>query len=152
MRNFSCLSAGDIIEIAYQRLTFRILIMEITPPGPAISCIDTDIEVDFAPPVGYVEPARKPIAAAPTMKDKFVIDTASVQDVDAKGSGSSTPVPGSSKDGAATPTSWEAFKGSGQSLGGKRIKGKGVKAKQIVPVTEGSRIIRTECVLIFLDI
>lgn len=140
MRNFSCLSAGDIIEIVYETLTFRVLIMEIHPPGPAISVIDTNLEVDFAPPVGYVEPERKPLAAAPTMKDKYVIDTASKQDVDARGSGSSTPVPG----GASTPSSWEAFKGSGNSLNGKRIKGKGVKAKQIVPVTEGSRIIRTE--------
>ncbi|KAM0792358.1 hypothetical protein ACM66B_005038 [Microbotryomycetes sp. NB124-2] len=142
LRNFSCLSAGDIIEIGYQSLTFRILIMEITPPGPAISVIDTDIEVDFAAPLGYVEPERKPAAAAPTMKDRYVIDTNSKQDVDARGSGSSTPVPGGSKDGSGAP--WEAFKGSGQSLSGKRIKGKGLKIKKIEQVEEGSRIMRTD--------
>ncbi|KAK4058800.1 ubiquitin fusion degradation protein [Microbotryomycetes sp. JL221] len=142
LRNFSCLSAGDIIEIGYQSLTFRILIMEITPPGPAISVIDTDIEVDFAAPLGYVEPERKPAQQAPTMKDRFVIDTNSKQDVDARGSGSSTPVPAGSKTGETG--SWEAFKGSGQSLSGKRIKGKGLKIKKIEQVEQGSRIIRTD--------
>jgi ubiquitin fusion degradation protein 1 len=123
--------------------------MEITPPGPAISVLDTDLEVDFAAPLGYVEPERKPREAAPTMKDKFVIDTSGVQDVDARGSGSNTPVPGggaSREGGLAADAAWEAFKGSGNSLSGKRIKGKGVKAKKIEAVDEGSRIIRTEYV------
>ncbi|KAK4053847.1 ubiquitin fusion degradation protein [Microbotryomycetes sp. JL201] len=142
LRHYSVLSAGDIIEISYESLTFRILIMEITPPGPAISVIDTDIEVDFAAPLGYVEPERKPVAAAPTMKDRYVIDTNSKQDVDARGSGTSTPVPGGSKEGGGPV--WEAFKGSGQSLSGKRIKGKGLKIKKIEQVEEGSRIMRTD--------
>lgn len=143
LRNFSVLSPGDIIEIGYQSLTFRLLIMEVTPPEAAISCIDTDLEVDFAPPLGYVEPEYKPREAAPTMKDKFVIDTAGTQDVDSRGSGTATPVPGG-KDGSAAQAAWEAFKGSGNSLSGKRIKGKGVKIKKIEAVDEGSRIIRTE--------
>ncbi|KAI5479594.1 ubiquitin fusion degradation protein 1 [Pseudohyphozyma bogoriensis] len=143
LRNFSCLSAGDIIEIGYHSLTFRLLIMEITPPGPAISVLDTDLEVDFATPLGYVEPDYKKLSQpAPTMKDKFVIDTKGMQDVDARGSGSNTPVPGGS--GTATPSGWEAFKGSGASLGGKRIKGKGVSVKKIEAVDAGSRIIRTD--------
>ncbi|KDE03356.1 hypothetical protein MVLG_06162 [Microbotryum lychnidis-dioicae p1A1 Lamole] len=149
LRHFSCLSAGDIIEIGYQSLTFRLLIMEITPPGPAISIIDTDVEVDFAAPVGYVEPEYVPrgAIAGPTMKDKYTIDTKGVQDVDARGSGSSTPA--SRGAGAAVGAdgavhSWEAFKGSGNSLSGKRIKGKGVKAKKIEAVDENSMIFRTD--------
>lgn len=122
--------------------------MEITPPGPAISVIDTDVEVDFAPPVGYIEPDYKKMARdaqAPTMKDKFVIDTSRKEDVDARGSGTNTPVPGSSKGtSAAANAAWEAFKGSGSSLGGKRVKGKGVSAKKIEGVDADSKIIRTE--------
>jgi len=122
--------------------------MEITPPGPAISCIDTDLEVDFAPPVGYVEPEYKPRGAdLPTMAQKLGIDTKGMQEVDGKGSGTSTPVGGKGK-GKETEEeaakSFEAFRGSGNSLGGKRVKGKGVKAKAIEGVDEGSRIIRTE--------
>ena len=140
------MTAGDIIEISYNGLNFRILIMETTPAGPGISCIDTDLEVDFAAPLGYVEPERKPMAPAPTMKDKFVIDTTRKQEVDSRGSGSNTPTPGGSstggtKDGAS---SWEAFKGSGVSVGGKRVKGKGIKAKKVEAVDADSRIIRTE--------
>lgn len=115
--------------------------MEITPAGPGISCIDTDLEVDFAAPLGYVEPERQPRAAAPTMKDKFVIDTTRKQDVDSKGSGTSTPLPGS---GEAALAAWEAFKGSGASLGGKRVKGKGIKSKKAEAVDPDSKIIRTE--------
>jgi ubiquitin fusion degradation protein 1 len=32
--------------------------MEATPGGGGINVLDTDLEVDFAPPVGYVEPER----------------------------------------------------------------------------------------------
>ncbi|GAA6055756.1 hypothetical protein JCM3770_006144 [Rhodotorula araucariae] len=150
--NYSCMSAGDIIEIPYHSLTFRLLIMEITPPGPAISVIDTDLEVDFAPPVGYVEPEyKKPSDLLPSMRDKFTIDTKGVQDVDARGSGTATPVAGAKGKGketgegdAAAAASWEAFKGTGNSLGGKRVKGKGVKAKAIEGIDENSRIIRTD--------
>lgn len=144
------MSAGDIVEIGYHSLTFRLLIMEITPPGPAISVLDTDLEVDFAPPVGYVEPEyKKPSESLPSMRDKFNVDTKGVQDVDARGSGTATPVSVGSKGKGketdeAPAASWEAFKGTGNSLGGKRVKGKGVKAKAIEQVDENSRIFRTE--------
>ncbi|GAA5848323.1 hypothetical protein JCM8547_004478 [Rhodosporidiobolus lusitaniae] len=154
--NFACLSAGDIIEIGYHSLTFRLLIMEITPPGPAISLLDTDLEVDFAPPVGYVEPEyKKPSETLPQMSEKFGIDTKGVQDItgskggSARGSGANTPVgggkgKGKEVDGGEKADPWEAFKGSGNSLGGKRVKGKGVKAKAIEGVDENSRIFRTD--------
>lgn len=162
MRNFAVVSAGDIIEVSHgQNLTFRLLIMEITPPGPAISVIDTDLEVDFAPPVGYVEPdykaeAKKKLAGGGgSMGEKFGIDTKGKEEVaGVGGSGTNTPRGGGGGkgkekeneggDGKVDP--WEAFKGSGNSLGGKRIKGKGVKAKAIEGVDEGSRIFRTEYV------
>ena len=41
--------------------------METQPGGEGINVIDTDLEVDFAPPVGYVEPERpKPPPPATT--------------------------------------------------------------------------------------
>lgn len=51
--------------------------MEITPAGQAISVLDTDLSVDFAAPLGYIEPEYKPRGAinGPSMKEKFVIDT-----------------------------------------------------------------------------
>ena len=58
--NFSALTKGDIITIKYNSRLYDIFIMETKPesaPG-GISVIETDLEVDFAPPVGYKEPER----------------------------------------------------------------------------------------------
>jgi hypothetical protein len=61
MRNFSTLTQGDIISIRYNDKIYELLVMETKPsssPGKGISIIETDLEVDFAPPVGYEEPQR----------------------------------------------------------------------------------------------
>ena len=55
-RNFSCLTEGDIISISYNNQIYEILVMETKPSKKGISVIETDLEVDFAPPLGYVEP------------------------------------------------------------------------------------------------
>ncbi len=59
-RSFSCLTIGDIISIAYNDQLYEILVMETKPSDKGISIIETDLEVDFAPPLGYVEPEYKP--------------------------------------------------------------------------------------------
>lgn len=60
-RNFSCLTRGDIFTFAYNDQIFEMAVLE-TKPGTAkngaISVLETDLEVDFAPPVGYEEPKR----------------------------------------------------------------------------------------------
>ena len=64
-RNFSILTQGDIISISYNKKVFDILIMEIKPATKgAISILETDLEVDFAAPLGYVEPEYKRPASA----------------------------------------------------------------------------------------
>ncbi|KAK7358235.1 hypothetical protein VNO77_00161 [Canavalia gladiata] len=60
LRNFSCLTTGDSIMVAYNNKKYYIDIIE-TKPANAISIIETDCEVDFAPPLDYKEP-EKPIA------------------------------------------------------------------------------------------
>ncbi|XP_059433984.1 uncharacterized protein LOC132167104 [Corylus avellana] len=62
LRNFSCLSTGDSIMVAYNNKKYYIDIIE-TKPANAISIIETDCEVDFAPPLDYKEP-EKPVASA----------------------------------------------------------------------------------------
>jgi ubiquitin fusion degradation protein 1 len=59
-RSFSTLTRGDIISIAYNEKLYSILVMECRPSEDGISIIETDLEVDFAAPLGYVEPARVP--------------------------------------------------------------------------------------------
>lgn len=57
LRNFSCLTTSDSIMVAYNNKKYYIDIVE-TKPSSAISIIETDCEVDFAPPLDYKEPER----------------------------------------------------------------------------------------------
>ncbi|KAG9321601.1 hypothetical protein KVV02_001745 [Mortierella alpina] len=70
LRNFSTLTKGDNIEILYNEKIYGILVMEIKPPGNGISIVETDLEVDFAPPVGYQEPTPVP-RSRPIMESKL---------------------------------------------------------------------------------
>ncbi|KAM6596314.1 hypothetical protein CsatA_006838 [Cannabis sativa] len=66
LRNFTCLSTGDTIMVAYNNKKYYINIVE-TKPSHAVSIIETDCEVDFAPPLDYKEPER-PIQHVPSSK------------------------------------------------------------------------------------
>jgi ubiquitin fusion degradation protein 1 len=150
LRNFSALTQGDIIEISYNSIVFGLLVMETQPGGEGISVVDTDLEVDFAAPVGYVEPERPKPPPPTTMASKLKID------VNELTPGSSRP--GSSLGGAFAGTNtapgttavskggeeWESFKGRGETLGGRKTKGKGISHRPVEAATEGSKIIRTE--------
>lgn len=59
-RNFSCLTTGDIFTFSYNDNVYSVAVLETKPETPkkAICTLETDLSVDFAPPVGYVEPAR----------------------------------------------------------------------------------------------
>ena len=138
LRFYSVLTKGDIIEITYNDLTFEFLIMTTTPEGPGISIIDTDLEVDFETPVGYVEPERKPAAPIPTMADKLKIDLGGTTSASA-----STSRPSSAASSIPNDAGNEVFTGYGHSLSGKRVKGKGL-AKAIEGVDPSSKINRSE--------
>lgn len=64
LRNFSALTKGDIIPISYNSQVYEIAVLEVKAHGAdveadAVCVVETDIEVDFAAPVGYVEPAEQ---------------------------------------------------------------------------------------------
>lgn len=66
LRNYTCLTVGDSVLINYNNKRFYIDIIE-AKPNHAVSIIETDCEVDFAPPLDYVEPVYekpKPPASA----------------------------------------------------------------------------------------
>ncbi|KAL3137326.1 hypothetical protein ABBQ32_006864 [Trebouxia sp. C0010 RCD-2024] len=67
LRNFSCLTVGDQITINYNNRQYFIDIVEAKPQA-AISVIETDCEVDFAPPLDYVEPTRSEPTPAPVQE------------------------------------------------------------------------------------
>lgn len=67
LRSFACLTTGDVIAISYNDRIYELCVLE-TQPESAVSIIECDMNVDFAPPVGYVEPkneVKKEKAPAP---------------------------------------------------------------------------------------
>lgn len=55
LRSFACLTTGDMIAIKYNSRIYEMCVLE-TKPGPAVTIIECDMNVEFAPPVGYKEP------------------------------------------------------------------------------------------------
>eukprot|EP00897_Mesotaenium_endlicherianum_P009816 jgi/Mesen1/8863/ME000053S08267 len=109
LRNFSCLTVGDNIMVAYNNKKYYIDIVE-SKPAAAITIIETDCEVDFAPPLDYKEPERAPPRpAAPA---------AAAPAAGAAAAGAST------SEAPAEPEEpkFQAFVGSGRRLDGKPSK------------------------------
>uniref|UniRef100_A0A3Q1J5K5 Ubiquitin recognition factor in ER-associated degradation protein 1 n=1 Tax=Anabas testudineus TaxID=64144 RepID=A0A3Q1J5K5_ANATE len=59
LRNFACLTTGDVIAINYNEKIYELRVME-TKPDKAVSIIECDMNVDFDAPLGYKEPERRP--------------------------------------------------------------------------------------------
>lgn len=72
LRSFATLTKGDVISINYNDKDYELCVLE-TKPGDAVSIIECDMDVDFAPPVGYEEPKynkpQKPANAPQTSAD-----------------------------------------------------------------------------------
>ncbi|XP_029032921.1 ubiquitin recognition factor in ER-associated degradation protein 1 isoform X1 [Osmia bicornis bicornis] len=94
LRSFACLTTGDIIAIKYNQRIYEMCVLE-TKPGPAVSIIECDMNVEFAPPVGYVEPEEE------IKKDENIVDPADLM---------------------PAPAGFVPFKGQGNRLDGKKRK------------------------------
>ncbi|XP_072038007.1 ubiquitin recognition factor in ER-associated degradation protein 1-like isoform X2 [Amphiura filiformis] len=57
LRGFACLTKNDMIAIKYNDRIYELQVLE-TKPSDAVCIIECDMNVEFAPPVGYVEPGR----------------------------------------------------------------------------------------------
>ena len=77
-RNFAALTKGDVFNFEYNDEVYDVAVLDVKPDSPkkGVSMIETDVSVEFAPPVGYVEPS--PAGAGATSSS-------------ARGSGTSTP-------------------------------------------------------------
>ncbi|ORZ01262.1 ubiquitin fusion degradation protein UFD1-domain-containing protein [Syncephalastrum racemosum] len=121
LRNFSTLTLGDVIQINYNNKVFAIKVLDVKPnfeEHSGISIVETDLEVDFAPPVGYVEPSAKRSTPTPSMKSQML----SEEKLEPK------------------KTAFSAFGGSGQSL---RSKGK-EPAKAATPAGDETAAMDTD--------
>lgn len=67
-RNFSCLTKGDVFTFAYNDQVYEMAVLETKPETShnAISVLETDLEVDFATPVGYEEPKKTSGTSTPS--------------------------------------------------------------------------------------
>ena len=126
--------------------------METNPGGEGIDVLDTDLEVDFAAPKGYIEPERPKAAPPATMASKLKIDLNQQTPGSSRPSSSqSGTFVGPSRVGGTTLSkdgdTWESFKGKGQTLEGRKTKGRGISHRKVEEVATDSRIIRTEFVI-----
>lgn len=106
LRNFACLTTGDLIAIKYNNNTYELSVLE-TKPGPAVTIIECDMNVEFAPPVGYTEPDKKAKEEEP-----MAVDPAELM---------------------PEPTGFVAFKGAGTRLDGKKKKDSGISEPIVAP-------------------
>lgn len=101
LRGFACLTTGDVIAINYNDRVYELFVVE-TQPKDAVTIIECDMRVDFAPPVGYQEPTRAP-PKKPEVPDALLSD-------------------GESEDSneSSSPKDFTAFSGAGNRLDGNK--------------------------------
>src|ERR1700709_2501482 len=56
-RDFATLTQDDIFKFKYNDTVYEVAVLEVKPKSEkmGVSMLETDVSVDFAPPVGYVE-------------------------------------------------------------------------------------------------
>jgi ubiquitin fusion degradation protein 1 len=59
-RNFAALTKGDVFNFEYNDEVYEVAVLDVKPETPkmGVSMIETDVSVEFAPPIGYVEPEK----------------------------------------------------------------------------------------------
>jgi len=74
LRNFSCVTKGDVICVPYNSKNYHFELKEVKPQDAAC-IIETDCNVDFDAPIGYKEPSST-TAASNTSNDHHTSATA----------------------------------------------------------------------------
>ncbi|KAI1825213.1 ubiquitin fusion degradation protein UFD1-domain-containing protein [Xylaria intraflava] len=66
-RNFATLTKGDVFNFEYNDDVYDVAVLEVKPETTkmGVCMIETDVSVDFAPPVGYVEPSKSSGTSTP---------------------------------------------------------------------------------------
>ncbi|CAF0740127.1 unnamed protein product [Adineta steineri] len=109
LRNYNCLTKGDVIAINYLNRSYELLVLELKP-ADAVTIIECDMEVDFAPPVGYVEPKY-----TPTSSQNIATTPKTTNPMASTPGDSLSSIPSSYK----SPSTFMPFHGQGNRLNGK---------------------------------
>lgn len=69
-RNFATLTKGDVFNFEYNDEVYDVAVLDVKPETDkmGVSMIETDVSVEFAPPVGYVEPERNSGTSTPSTR------------------------------------------------------------------------------------
>lgn len=115
LRRFSCMTTGDTIVVKHMEQTYCLDVLDVKP-GNAVSIIETDVNVDFAPPKDYVEPTRPSAAATAASNSSSSSASSSSSSASSSSSSSSGKEKASTAAAAAPPKSYFERLGSGHSL------------------------------------
>lgn len=66
-RNFATLTKGDIFNFEYNDDVYDVAVLDVKPETDkmGVSMIETDVSVEFAAPIGYVEPEKQSGTSTP---------------------------------------------------------------------------------------
>jgi len=100
LRNFSCVTKGDVICLPYNNKNYHFELKEVRPQDAAC-IIETDCNVDFDAPVGYKDPATTATAGnqqqQDTKSDDQKLSSATTNGVAAQGSDAEKESPSTSR-------------------------------------------------------
>jgi ubiquitin fusion degradation protein 1 len=118
LRKFSALTVGDKFQFDYNDDVFEIAVLEAKPQNSsnAISVLETDLEVDFAPPLDYVEPVRSTPVSAGSSRPGSVVSGRTVTPITQEGSMAKSIGYSALSAATAAANAPTAFAGSGQRL------------------------------------
>ncbi|KAK8086408.1 ubiquitin fusion degradation protein [Apiospora phragmitis] len=100
-RSFATLTMGDVFNFEYNDEVYDVAVLEVKPTSEkmGVSMIETDVEVDFAAPLGYVEPSAVAARArreAPRAAPEYLLAACYAarrgHKLNAKNKGTSTPL------------------------------------------------------------
>jgi ubiquitin fusion degradation protein 1 len=131
LRNYSALTEGDTILFLYNKKEYFLQVLEIQPktPNKAVSIVETDVKVDFAPPIGYKEPEPQKAAPPPQPTvDKSMLDPS--QQVEEEESESED-----------KREEFVPFGGQGARISGKKVDSAAVKKKDETPAEQKVTVI-----------
>jgi len=134
LRNFSCVTKGDVICVPYNRKNYHFELKEVKPQDAAC-IIETDCNVDFDAPVGYKEPTK--MDPAQNLQTPIKNNTNGTGDGESSQSSEKDSKPKGIQivDGKIIhPDDWESQKLPDSSLMAERIGGTGVQKNAFVPI------------------
>jgi len=113
LRTYSAVTKGENILIRYNNKDYLLKVLEIEPRNQnAVSIVEADVNVEFAAPVGYVEPTHTPQTQSRPMITPFEADPS---DLDP------SQVVDSDEEDVPKKKQFTPFAGSGAKISGKPI-------------------------------